>query len=181
MGHAGDGSMAPRSTTGVATRRRGVAAVHKASSFRAEAEEATGGGPDAGPEPSHKVNREEQPVTSDVRSKRVNVPMALAVFASASSVHGWPSGGVARPSRAGRADRDKAGANVGRNLERNSQTTTPAVFKAGVMDQAERGRFELPQPLLVDRFSKPAHSTTLPPLRVPGRQMYLVSSAGSNR
>ena len=31
---------------------------------------------------------------------------------------------------------------------------------------AERGRFELPLPLRADRFSKPAHSTTLPPLRV---------------
>src|SRR5215217_3077931 len=30
----------------------------------------------------------------------------------------------------------------------------------------ERGRFELPLPLRADRFSKPAHSTTLPPLRV---------------
>src|SRR6185312_10442424 len=29
----------------------------------------------------------------------------------------------------------------------------------------ERGRFELPLPLRADRFSKPAHSTTLPPLR----------------
>src|SRR3954452_8820701 len=28
----------------------------------------------------------------------------------------------------------------------------------------ERGRFELPLPLRADRFSKPAHSTTLPPL-----------------
>ena len=31
---------------------------------------------------------------------------------------------------------------------------------------AERGRFELPLPLRADRFSKPAHSTTLPPLQV---------------
>src|SRR3954462_9580714 len=33
----------------------------------------------------------------------------------------------------------------------------------------ERGRFELPLPFRADRFSKPAHSTTLPPLRV-GRE-----------
>ncbi len=33
---------------------------------------------------------------------------------------------------------------------------------------AERGRFELPLPLRADRFSKPAHSTTLPPLRGAG-------------
>src|SRR5437588_12891759 len=31
--------------------------------------------------------------------------------------------------------------------------------------KTERGRFELPRPLRADRFSKPAHSTTLPPLR----------------
>ena len=29
----------------------------------------------------------------------------------------------------------------------------------------ERGRFELPRAFRPDRFSKPAHSTTLPPLR----------------
>src|SRR5665213_3000067 len=29
-----------------------------------------------------------------------------------------------------------------------------------------RGSFELPLPLRADRFSKPAHSTTLPPLQV---------------
>jgi hypothetical protein len=31
--------------------------------------------------------------------------------------------------------------------------------------KTERGRFELPLPLRADRFSKPAHSTTLPPLQ----------------
>src|SRR5205807_4953289 len=36
--------------------------------------------------------------------------------------------------------------------------------RAGV-SRTERGRFELPLPLRADRFSKPAHSTTLPPLR----------------
>lgn len=36
---------------------------------------------------------------------------------------------------------------------------------ADVSHVAERGRFELPLPLRADRFSKPAHSTTLPPLR----------------
>jgi alkylated DNA repair dioxygenase AlkB len=30
---------------------------------------------------------------------------------------------------------------------------------------AERGRFELPEPVKVQRFSRPPHSTTLPPLR----------------
>ena len=35
--------------------------------------------------------------------------------------------------------------------------------------ETERGRFELPLPLRADRFSKPAHSTTLPPLRVEGQ------------
>src|SRR5436309_13352999 len=40
----------------------------------------------------------------------------------------------------------------------------PAVTNDGVV-AAERGRFELPLPLRADRFSKPAHSTTLPPLR----------------
>ena len=30
----------------------------------------------------------------------------------------------------------------------------------------ERGRFELPLPLRADRFSKPAHSTALPPLQI---------------
>ena len=34
------------------------------------------------------------------------------------------------------------------------------------LNSAERGRFELPLPLRADRFSKPAHSTTLPPLQV---------------
>ena len=33
----------------------------------------------------------------------------------------------------------------------------------------ERGRFELPLPLRADRFSKPAHSTTLPPLQMSRR------------
>ena len=38
--------------------------------------------------------------------------------------------------------------------------------KSGINSlKAERGRFELPLPLRADRFSKPAHSTTLPPLR----------------
>jgi len=32
-------------------------------------------------------------------------------------------------------------------------------------EETERGRFELPLPLRADRFSKPAHSTALPPLR----------------
>ncbi len=30
---------------------------------------------------------------------------------------------------------------------------------------AERGRFELPEPVKAQRFSRPPHSTTLPPLR----------------
>jgi hypothetical protein len=30
---------------------------------------------------------------------------------------------------------------------------------------AERGRFELPEPVKVQRFSRPPQSTTLPPLR----------------
>src|SRR3954471_15794909 len=37
--------------------------------------------------------------------------------------------------------------------------------RAGRMG-TERGRFELPLPLRADRFSKPAHSTTLPPLLI---------------
>src|SRR5579863_10124906 len=31
---------------------------------------------------------------------------------------------------------------------------------------AERGRFELPEPVKVQRFSRPPQSTTLPPLRI---------------
>src|SRR5688572_12234427 len=42
-----------------------------------------------------------------------------------------------------------------------------ALVKA-VLNGTERGRFELPLPLRADRFSKPAHSTALPPLRVSG-------------
>src|SRR4051812_48987734 len=44
---------------------------------------------------------------------------------------------------------------------------------------AERGRFELPRPLPADRFSKPAHSTTLPPLRRLG--VYAPRRGASNR
>ena len=57
-------------------------------------------------------------------------------------------------------------------------TPAPAIAGAalvGEIDQnrnkAERGRFELPRPLRADRFSKPAHSTTLPPLRVEWRSI----------
>src|SRR6187402_763721 len=42
--------------------------------------------------------------------------------------------------------------------------------------KAERGRFELPLPLRADRFSKPAHSTTLPPLRK--RTLEVIASGG---
>ncbi|MDB5304124.1 MAG: hypothetical protein JWM97_1673 [Phycisphaerales bacterium] len=51
--------------------------------------------------------------------------------------------------------------------------TAPAIAGAASVGEtgqnhnvAERGRFELPLPFRADRFSKPAHSTTLPPLRV---------------
>ncbi len=37
---------------------------------------------------------------------------------------------------------------------------------------AERGRFELPEPVKVQRFSRPPQSTTLPPLR----DSFIVSS-----
>ena len=37
--------------------------------------------------------------------------------------------------------------------------------KTHSLNKAERGRFELPLPFRADRFSKPAHSTTLPPLQ----------------
>src|ERR1700677_2985546 len=39
------------------------------------------------------------------------------------------------------------------------------VLTVGVKNGTERGRFELPLPFRADRFSKPAHSTTLPPLQ----------------
>src|SRR3954451_19218479 len=45
------------------------------------------------------------------------------------------------------------------------QRTRAARLTGVTGSQAERGRFELPLPFRADRFSKPAHSTTLPPLR----------------
>jgi site-specific DNA recombinase len=38
-------------------------------------------------------------------------------------------------------------------------------------NEAERGRFELPLPFRAGRFSKPVHSTTLPPLQVKPRRV----------
>ncbi|MDB5292390.1 MAG: Recombinase [Phycisphaerales bacterium] len=65
-------------------------------------------------------------------------------------------------------------------------TTAPAIAGAASVgetdpnhNEAERGRFELPLPFRADRFSKPAHSTTLPPLRGGGRKI-LQPAAGVN-
>jgi integrase len=51
-------------------------------------------------------------------------------------------------------------------IETGAQKEAEQVFMTLLGQKAERGRFELPLPLLVGRFSKPVHSTTLPPLRV---------------
>jgi hypothetical protein len=45
---------------------------------------------------------------------------------------------------------------------------------------AERGRFELPEPVKVQRFSRPPQSTTLPPLRDDYFSMYDWISEGCN-
>jgi hypothetical protein len=51
-----------------------------------------------------------------------------------------------------------------RNVQPEMENGPPLMATRSL--DAERGRFELPLPLLVGRFSKPVHSTTLPPLRV---------------
>src|SRR5580700_6926474 len=45
----------------------------------------------------------------------------------------------------------------------SGRSANPREISAVVM--AERGRFELPEPVKVQRFSRPPQSTTLPPLR----------------
>ena len=62
-------------------------------------------------------------------------------------------------------DRDKSGTSAVQIEQVPLQTPQ---FNGVTNDRAfrtERGRFELPLPLRADRFSKPAHSTTLPPLQ----------------
>ena len=53
-------------------------------------------------------------------------------------------------------------------IENDSQVEAEQFVTKLLGGETERGRFELPLPLRADRFSKPAHSTTLPPLRVGG-------------
>src|SRR5277367_1491233 len=50
-------------------------------------------------------------------------------------------------------------------IETRLQTEAEQYLTKLLGEETERGRFELPLPLRADRFSKPAHSTTLPPLR----------------
>jgi site-specific DNA recombinase len=59
--------------------------------------------------------------------------------------------------------------NSGRLAQHGSAAPLGGAAEVGETDpnhnEAERGRFELPLTLLPGRFSKPVHSTTLPPLR----------------
>ena len=95
-------------------------------------------------------------------------------------------GNTFRPARLGRLDpetrfgplvvqlvpvgrdcnRDKTGTTQGRIKTKEPQVlVTPTVLKADAF-LTERGGFEPPLPLRADRFSKPARSTTPPPLLV---------------
>ncbi len=61
---------------------------------------------------------------------------------------------------------DNSGTMRGLSTTGAPQPVALAVVAEPVTIDTERGRFELPLPLRADRFSKPAHSTTLPPLPV---------------
>jgi site-specific recombinase XerD len=50
-------------------------------------------------------------------------------------------------------------------IENESQNQAEQYITKLLGEGTERGRFELPLPFRADRFSKPAHSTTLPPLQ----------------
>ena len=104
---------------------------------------------------------------SDLRYS-LNVILVLAVTASISRAP-WmiPQAGAASSAFTSPvdADRAKTGPSVVPIENRLPQELNDKAFAAGGGNQAERGRFELPLPFQADRFSKPAHSTTLPPLR----------------
>ena len=63
------------------------------------------------------------------------------------------------------SNRDKSGTSAVRIEQVPSQAPENKTVMTGDAFQAERGRFELPRPFRADRFSKPAHSAALPPLR----------------
>ena len=61
--------------------------------------------------------------------------------------------------------RAKTGPSVVQVREPVSKVLLATAVMAEGQKETERGRFELPLPFRADRFSKPAHSTTLPPLQ----------------
>ncbi len=63
-----------------------------------------------------------------------------------------------KPSSAKRHDTGQLGS-------ANNSIKVLSPLAKGIGKLTERGRFELPRAFRPDRFSKPAHSTTLPPLR----------------
>jgi hypothetical protein len=66
----------------------------------------------------------------------------------------------------------------GKTRSAGARATAGSALTFWVGFLTERGRFELPLPLRADRFSKPAHSTTLPPLRGAG-EVYAEGNSAS--
>ncbi len=111
---------------------------------------------------------------------RQGPPGACRPNATASRLPSWPGPG-------GRGDADVG--NCGRLAHQCPEASPPMRIQTGGRKgqtrgtggyrefvhqfyMAERGGFEPPIPLLAYRFSKPTHSTALPPLRANGRGFY---------